>query len=157
MRRWSKTRQAEWSGFTRILARMGRLLERHRKPEGGYVSLKTPRLDPLLELAITEPGVLSSIGLSPEGKPCAVLAMEHAKKGVLAWVNLRRGGDATTIRINYKGPRERVQAAADAVAAALLKMGRRVGYRETFRHENQNGYVALIRVPDAPLALGFAR
>lgn len=156
MRRWSKSRRSEWSGFCRVLSRMGRLLERHRKVEGGYVSLKTPRLDPLLELAITEPGVLASIGMSADGKPCAVLAMETAKKGVLSWVNLRRGGDATTIRINHKGPRERCQAAADAVAAALQRLGRRVTYRDIFRHENQNGYVALLRVPDAP-ALGFAR
>ncbi len=151
MRRWSEARERDWKRFTRALGRMGRLLQRQKveAPVGSYAPLERER-HPLLEIVIGAAGVRAAIG--------DVAESEHDEKGVLSWASVRLTEGAATIRLNHKGTKERCQQALDAALDALRRMGRRVSYRDLIRHENQNGYVALIRCPDmsAP-ALDFAR
>lgn len=149
--RWSQSRRDEWRGFCRALSRMGRALQRQKNPAGGYAPKRVER-HPLLELVIGAPAVRDAIG--------DVVVSDVAQESVLSWINLSHGHGGTTLRLNHKGPKKRCQEALEAAIAAIRAFGRRVSYYDLIRHENQNGYFALLRVPDAPvitLKRGFAR
>lgn len=149
MPRWSQSREREWKSFCRVLGRMGASLKARRDPDGGYRTAPAKRLHPLVELLIGDAGVAAAIG--------PVTACEEEQQGVLSWVNVRDAGSGTTIRLNHKGTREHSQRALDAAIDALRAIGRRVSFRDMIRHENQNGYIALIRVADPAPGLAMVR
>jgi hypothetical protein len=132
----------DWPLFRRALARMGRLLAEIKAPAGGYAAPRQAR-HPLLELVMTDAGVRDAIG--------DVADSDAEAKGVLSWASVSVAGGGVTIRLNHKGRQERCQAALDAMRAALRRIGRRCSFHDLIRHANQNGYLALLRVPDAPM------
>lgn len=148
MRRWSEAREDDWTAFCRALKRMGGILKRRKAPEGGYAP-KRERRHPLIELVMGAKSVVSAIGEIQES--------DTEARGVLSWVSIRETDGGTNVRLNHKGTKERCHEALQAAVDAIRRAGRRVSYYDMIRHENQNGYLMLMRVPDAAPALGFAR
>ena len=149
MRQRSGSREREWKSFKRALARMGRLLQRQKAPEGGYGPKREQR-HPLLELIMGAPAVVSAIG--------DVSASDAEEKGVLTWASVSEASHGTTLRLNHKGTRERCEEALRAALDAIRRIGWRIPYHDMIRHENQNGYLMLIKVRGVPVQeLGFAR
>lgn len=149
MTRWSTSRVHEWKSFCRALGRMGQLLARDKAPAGsGYVAPRRQE-HPLLDIVTKARDVIAAIG--------EVKISDREEKSVLSWASVAQSDGSATIRLNHKGTKARSQQALDAAIDALRSAGRRVGFRDMIRAENQNGYLMLIRVRDAAPALGFAR
>lgn len=151
MPRWSLSRQREWRGFTRALSRMGHALARQKAEVGSYQAPRRERRHPLLQIVMGDANVRDAIG--------DMVVAEHEQSGVLSWLDISHGtAGGSTLRINHKGAKARCIAAMEAAIAAIRRAGRRVSFHDLIRHDNQNGYLALLRIPDAPVVrLGFAR
>lgn len=148
MPRRSESREREWTSFCRVLGRMGRLLHPRKQASGAYAPVK-PRLHPLLDLVIGDRGVTLAIG--------DVKASDVDKPGVLSWADVSVRSYGSTLHLNHKGTKAHIQDAVAAVIAALRRIGRRVSYHDLIRHENQNGYLAILQVPGAWAEPGLAR